>query len=180
MGIDRTSRAQGCLLGQLAGDALGSLVEFQSPDEIRRSYPDGVRELADGGTWNTIAGQPTDDSEMALLLARLLVKTGSYDPEAARKEYQYWLSSDPFDCGMTISAGLRGNPNTDSQANGAMMRISPLGIFTPFNPDATAKSYTSTSDSGQQTCPLNQLYWIPSTRLPKSRQRTMSTSRAGC
>ena len=64
----KRSRAQGCLLGQLAGDALGSLVEFQSPDEIRRSYPDGVRELADGGTWNTIAGQPTDDSEMALLL----------------------------------------------------------------------------------------------------------------
>jgi len=66
---------------------------------------------------------------MALLLARMLVKTGSYDPKAARKEYQYWLSSDPFDCGMTISAGLRGNPNPDSQANGAMMRISPLGIF---------------------------------------------------
>jgi ADP-ribosyl-[dinitrogen reductase] hydrolase len=129
MGIDKRARAQGCLLGQLAGDALGSLVEFQSPDEIWRSYPDGVRELADGGTWNTIAGQPTDDSEMALLLARMLVKTGLYDPEAARKEYQYWLGSDPFDCGMTISAGLRGNPNLDSQANGAMMRISPLGIF---------------------------------------------------
>ncbi len=129
MGIDKTLRAQGCLLGQLAGDALGSLVEFQSPDEIRRSYPDGVRELADGGTWNTIAGHPTDDSEMALLLALMLIKTGLYDPEAARNEYQYWLSSDPFDCGMTISAGLRGNPNPDSQANGAMMRISPLGIF---------------------------------------------------
>ena len=50
------NRAQGCLLGQLIGDALGSLVEFQSPEEIRRSYPEGVRELADGGTWNTIAG----------------------------------------------------------------------------------------------------------------------------
>ncbi len=122
-------RAQGCLLGQLAGDALGSLVEFQSPADIQHSYPGGVRELADGGTWNTVAGQPTDDSEMALLLARMLVKNGSYDPEDARKEYQYWLSSDPFDCGMTISAGLRGNPNPDSQANGAMMRISPLGIF---------------------------------------------------
>ena len=129
MGIGKNSRAQGCLLGQLAGDALGSLVEFQSPDEIRRSYPDSVRELADGGTWNTIAGQPTDDSEMALLLARMLVKTGSYDPEAARREYQYWLSSHPFDCGMTISSGLRGNPLSDSQANGAMMRVSPLGIF---------------------------------------------------
>ncbi len=125
----KRSRAQGCLLGQLAGDALGSLVEFQSPEEIRRSYPDGVRELADGGTWNTIAGQPTDDSEMALLLARMLLENGSYEPEAALKEYQCWLSSDPFDCGITISSGLRGNPNPDSQANGAMMRISPLGIF---------------------------------------------------
>ncbi|MDF7806186.1 ADP-ribosylglycohydrolase family protein [Pontiellaceae bacterium B12219] len=123
------SRAQGCLLGQLAGDALGSLVEFKSPAGILTLYPDGVRELEDGGTWDTIAGQPTDDSEMALLLARMLVKTGTYDPEAARKEYQYWLSSGPFDCGMTISSGLRGNPNPDSQANGAMMRISPLGIF---------------------------------------------------
>ncbi len=50
-------RAQGCLLGQLAGDALGSLVEFQTPEQIRREYPNDVRELADGGTWNTIAGQ---------------------------------------------------------------------------------------------------------------------------
>jgi ADP-ribosylglycohydrolase len=75
MGIDSQilGRAQGCLLGQLAGDSLGSLVEFQSPDEIRRRYPNGVRELADGGTWGTIAGQPTDDSEMALSLARTLI-----------------------------------------------------------------------------------------------------------
>ena len=83
MGIDNTSRTPGCLLGQLAGDVLGSLVEFPSPEEIRRSYPEGVRELADGGTWNTIAGQPTDDSEMALLLARILTERGTYDPDAA-------------------------------------------------------------------------------------------------
>jgi ADP-ribosyl-[dinitrogen reductase] hydrolase len=68
------SRAQGCLLGQLAGDSLGSLVESMSPGVIRRKYPNGIRELADGGTWGTIAGQPTDDSEMALMLARMLVK----------------------------------------------------------------------------------------------------------
>ena len=29
------SRAQGCLLGQLIGDSLGSLVEFQPPERIR-------------------------------------------------------------------------------------------------------------------------------------------------
>lgn len=122
-------RAQGCLLGQLAGDALGSLVEFQTPKQIRSQYPNGVRQLADGGTWNTIAGQPTDDSEMALLLARLLADQGRYDPEEARKAYRFWLESGPFDCGMTVSSGLRGRPNPHSQANGAMMRISPLGIF---------------------------------------------------
>jgi ADP-ribosyl-[dinitrogen reductase] hydrolase len=56
----------------------------QSLDEIRCNYPEGVRELADGGTWNTIAGQPTDDSEMA----RLLTERGIYDSEAGLNAYQ--------------------------------------------------------------------------------------------
>jgi len=123
------SRAQGCLLGQFSGDALGSLVEFRKPEWIRREYPDGVRELADGGTWDTIAGQPTDDSEMALMLARMLAERGEYDPEEAGKAYLFWLDSEPFDCGETVSRGLRGRPDHDSQANGAMMRVSPLGVF---------------------------------------------------
>ena len=71
-------------MGQLAGDALGSLVEFQTPESIARQYPNGVRELVDGGTWGTIAGQPTDDSEMALALARSLVKLGGFDADAVR------------------------------------------------------------------------------------------------
>ncbi|GAF93539.1 unnamed protein product, partial [marine sediment metagenome] len=110
---DLIQRAQGCLMGQLTGDALGSLVEFQTPEEIHRKYPNGVRKLADGGTWNTIAGQPTDDSEMALLLARMLIEQGTYNCEAAFVAYKYWLSSDPFDCGMTIASGLRGQWNQD-------------------------------------------------------------------
>lgn len=32
-------RAEGCLLGQLAGDALGSLVEFKTQEVIRKLYP---------------------------------------------------------------------------------------------------------------------------------------------
>src|ERR1017187_8734545 len=102
-------RAEGCLLGQLAGDSLGSLVEFQSLKQIRKKYPDGVRELADGGTWGTIAGQPTDDSEMALMLARMLIKQRRYDAQEARKAYVFWLNSSPFDCGNTVSTGLWGN-----------------------------------------------------------------------
>jgi ADP-ribosylglycohydrolase len=123
------SRAQGCLLGQIAGDSLGSLVEFESPSAIHRKYPNVVRELADGGTWGTLAGQPTDDSEMALMLARSLVKLKRYDPAEARNAYQFWLASHPFDCGNTVASGLRGTANPESQANGALMRIRPLGIF---------------------------------------------------
>ena len=87
-------RAQGCLLGQIAGDSLGSLVEFRSQEDIRREYPNGVRDLADGGTWNTITGQPTNDSEMALLSARMLADQGRYDPKEARKAYIFWLGRD--------------------------------------------------------------------------------------
>jgi ADP-ribosylglycohydrolase len=43
----RLDRAKGRLFGQLIGDSLGSLVEFQDPDDIKADYPNGVRELAD-------------------------------------------------------------------------------------------------------------------------------------
>ena len=123
------ARARGCLLGQPAGDALGSLVEFKTPEEIRREYPDGVHEFADGGTWNTIAGQPTDDSEMALTLARLLAEQGRYSAKEARKSCLLWLEPDPLDYRGTVLGGLMGRKDWSSQANGALMRISPPGIF---------------------------------------------------
>ena len=125
---DLRSRARGCLLGQFAGDSLGGLVEFRGPDSIRRSYPDGVRDLADGGTFNNLAGQVTDDSEMALAMARTVVRIGHYDIEAVRQAYVRWMNSDPFDIGTTTVRGLSGTPDNQSQANGALMRASPLGI----------------------------------------------------
>jgi ADP-ribosylglycohydrolase len=79
--------------------------------------------------WNTLAGQPTDDSEMALILARMLVEQGEYCQRHAREAYVYWLSTKPFDCGGTILRGLTGTPDPQSQANGALMRVSPLGIY---------------------------------------------------
>ncbi|MHB2019456.1 MAG: inositol monophosphatase family protein, partial [Candidatus Xenobia bacterium] len=123
------SRAQGALLGQVAGDSLGSLVEFQSAANISMIHPEGPRLLEDGGTFDTIAGQPTDDSELALLLARSIVEQKQYKREAAQAAYVWWLESGPFDCGLTTRQGLTGNPNAESQANGSLMRISPLAVF---------------------------------------------------
>jgi ADP-ribosylglycohydrolase/fructose-1,6-bisphosphatase/inositol monophosphatase family enzyme len=122
-------RAQGCLLGQLVGDALGGLVEFQSAERIAALHPGGVRDLADGGTWNTLAGQPTDDSEMALTLARCLVRDGRHDADAVEEAYRQWMESGPFDIGGTTSSGLRGRKIQESQANGSLMRIAPLAIW---------------------------------------------------
>lgn len=127
---EQRARAHGCLLGQLAGDSLGSLVEFQTPQQIAAAYPNGVRELADGGTWNTLAGQPTDDSELALALASSLSVGDRYRQEWARKKFVEWAKSDPFDMGgATSSALLHDAPSETTQANGALMRVSPLGIF---------------------------------------------------
>ncbi len=146
------SRAQGCLLGQLAGDALGSLVEFQSASRIAADYPEGPTELTDGGCWSTLAGQPTDDSELALALARSLVTKKCFDPDDVASAYARWLNSRPFDVGTTTSQALGparsalkcgGNvaeaamaaASRSSQSNGALMRISPLAIFAHAKPE---------------------------------------------
>jgi ADP-ribosyl-[dinitrogen reductase] hydrolase len=140
----KLARAQGCLLGQFSGDALGSAVEFETRKSIRSRFPDGVRRIQDGGTWNLIAGQPTDDSELALGLARALVATGGFSPDAVGKAYVDWRWSAPFDIGGTTSAGIaaiegRGTPYLDSQSNGALMRVSPIGIFASGNPELAAR-----------------------------------------
>ncbi|WP_198368463.1 inositol monophosphatase family protein [Roseomonas rosulenta] len=145
-------RALGCLLGQIAGDSLGSLVEFRSAEDIARQYPYGVRDLADGGTWNTIAGQPTDDSELALDLARTLVGQTSWSSEAVAAAYAGWYASRPFDIGGTTRQALsaaagaaqdkacaaRKAANRESQANGALMRCAPIGVWARDAAEAAA------------------------------------------
>jgi ADP-ribosylglycohydrolase/fructose-1,6-bisphosphatase/inositol monophosphatase family enzyme len=125
----RLARAQGALIGQVAGDSLGGLVEFESAATIKSREPSGPSQLVNGGRWDLLAGQPTDDSEMALALARSLVERGGFDPDAVLAAYRDWLDSSPFDVGLTVRAALRGQPNPGSQANGSLMRASPLGVF---------------------------------------------------
>ena len=137
----RLSRAQGCFLGQIAGDSLGAIVEFTPSSEIRARHGDGPRRLEDGGCWETIAGQPTDDSEMALALARSIAARGRYDAGSALIAYRAWHQTSPFDVGRTTEAALLGSPLADSQANGSIMRASPLGILAHARPAADAAEW---------------------------------------
>ncbi|WP_428483952.1 inositol monophosphatase family protein [Rhodopila sp.] len=139
----RFDRALGCLLGMVIGDSLGSQVEFRTADHIRADYPNGVRNLEPSPVWNTLAGQPTDDSELGLALARSLVGHSEYGPEAAAAAYGRWYQSGPFDCGTTTARAFAPAAQADrnkaqaarhaadpaSQSNGSLMRIAPVGVW---------------------------------------------------
>jgi ADP-ribosylglycohydrolase/fructose-1,6-bisphosphatase/inositol monophosphatase family enzyme len=142
---ERLSRAQAVLLGQVIGDSLGSLVEGKPAAEIARLYPGGPRELADGGVYKTLAGQPTDDSELALALARTLARERRYEAAQVLDAYRAWLTSRPVDVGMTTERGLLGVAATESESNGSLMRVSPIGVWAAG--DAALAARTARDDS---------------------------------
>jgi ADP-ribosylglycohydrolase/fructose-1,6-bisphosphatase/inositol monophosphatase family enzyme len=136
----RVDRAQACLLGQVIGDSLGSLVELKSAAEIAQLFPGGVRDLADGGVYHTVAGQPTDDSEMALALARKIVELRDFQPEAVLDAYREWITTRPVDIGTTTERGLLGLHTAESESNGSLMRVSPLGVWAAGDPARAAEA----------------------------------------
>lgn len=122
-------RAWGCLLGQIAGDSLGSQVEYKDVPTLLTFYPNGVDELEGSGLYGTLPGQPTDDSEMALVLARSLAKEGAFDAALVLEGYKAWLKSRPVDFTNSVFRAMHGKVDAKSQSNSALMRVSPLGIF---------------------------------------------------
>lgn len=151
--IARMQRAAGCLAGLLAGDNLGAQVEFMDAREITERYRDQPIQMNDGGVWNILKGQPTDDGELALALARSLSEAARYDHEGTAEAFAAWLASEPFDVGMATDQALSGphrypnmskaqacaiSANGDSQANGALMRVAPIGIAAHGNPQQAA------------------------------------------
>jgi ADP-ribosyl-[dinitrogen reductase] hydrolase len=143
---EKLSRAQGVLLGQVIGDSLGALVQGKPAAEIARLYPGGLRELADGGVYKTLPGQPTDDSEMALTLARLLARERKYEAAKALDAYRAWLTSRPVDVGVTTERGLLGLAASDSESNGSLLRVSPIGAWAAGDPALAARTARDDSE----------------------------------
>jgi ADP-ribosylglycohydrolase len=103
-----------------------------------------------------MAGQLTDDSELALMLARSLAQEGHYNDALVLSAYADWVN-DPqtFDVGGTTARALRSvrpemnhaqrlaaveaNASQTSEANGSLMRCSPLGIFAAGDPEHAAE-----------------------------------------
>lgn len=129
----REERARGTLWGQAVGDALGTTVEFSSEAAIaRHAASQWPAEIVGGGPFHVLPGQITDDTELALALARQVVRDGEWKAWPVREAYVRWRESGPFDVGNATEAAFGRQtlgPSQTTQANGSMMRASPMGIF---------------------------------------------------
>ena len=66
------NHARAAFIGMAIGDALGATVEFMTASEIAAKYGT-FREIIGGGWLRLKPGQVTDDTEMALCIARAIV-----------------------------------------------------------------------------------------------------------
>ena len=122
-------RALGALLGLFVGDAFGAQTEFITEERLVQAHPDGLQEMDERERCIGVSGMITVDSEMAIVLAKSMIEQGTVDNEDIRRGYMRWLDASPSDIGTTILTALReGVLNPDSQANGALMRVAPIGV----------------------------------------------------
>jgi ADP-ribosyl-[dinitrogen reductase] hydrolase len=179
-----TERALGCLLGLAVGDALFAPCEFMSPETIIGTYGAPLREMVGGGWLNVTPGQHTDDTDMALCLARSMASYGSYYPQGALNNYVAWYQGGPIDVGGTTAAALSSALRVEndvelttkaaqkyhqrsggrSGGNGSIMRIAPLAIAYGKDPEALIAAaredaaLTHYEPLGQDACALYCLY----------------------
>jgi len=93
------------MLGLAVGDALGAPLEFIDRAEIARRYGE-VREMIGGGWLNTAPGEYTDDTQMALAIARSAASLGRVDPADIGARFVQWMESMPKDIGNTTLQSL--------------------------------------------------------------------------
>ena len=131
------------MLGLAVGDALGAPLEFIDRAEIARRYGE-VREMIGGGWLNTAPGEYTDDTQMALAIARSAASLGRVDPADIGARFVQWMESMPKDIGNTtlqslgyLAGGVSWNvagaktmaQKGDSAAgNGSIMRAAPIAL----------------------------------------------------
>nr|WP_276604469.1 O-acetyl-ADP-ribose deacetylase [Nannocystis sp. RBIL2] len=142
--VDAHARMLGCLLGAVAGDALGVPVEFRSREQLSADPVTGVR---GHGTYNQPPGTWSDDSSLLLATADSLIHHG-YDPPDMMGRFLTWLKGqaytphgEVFDVGIATRSAIArfangappeawGGRSERDNGNGSLMRIAPLALFT--------------------------------------------------
>ena len=129
------------LLGLVAADALGAATEFQSPDQIAKRFPQGLKTYASGSPFGFLPGESTDDSQMTLATLCGL-RSGTKDAEEVLRHYLDWLKHRPPDVGnltrnaLTLASQGEGQragmlawvgSGMDNAGNGGLMRVA--GVY---------------------------------------------------
>ncbi|GGF98791.1 hypothetical protein GCM10007304_10920 [Rhodococcoides trifolii] len=131
--MNQNDRAQGVLLGTAVGDALGAGYEFTHP------AADVVIDMIGGGPFDWAPGEWTDDTSMAVCVARALADGTGLDGVA--QQFGAWYDTNPADIGNQTRSVLsrRSRSASDMTAvassltgrtggNGSLMRTAPVAL----------------------------------------------------
>ena len=131
-------RIRGGLYGAYIGDTFGATTEFMTKDEIRNKY--GLLEDIVGGGWlNLEPGDPTDDTEMSLIVMDALEMTRERKlfKKNVASGFLSWFESNPDDIGNQIYEAINYYKNhgeyiprkEEKQGNGSLMRNLPTALY---------------------------------------------------
>ncbi len=205
MAKDHVDAGLGSIMGALAGDAAGGVLEFMEhpprPADIEYALS-----MPGGGVHQLAPGQITDDGELTLCLAQALLESRSLEVENHARWYATWIESRPFDVGNTTRSSLgcihtsEGKETAqkegfaaamtkaaerhcmDSKANGSLMRASPIGVWGHSADDKqlaeTARQDSCLSHPNESCWQAVAAYSIAIAELVTSRDRSKAWERA--
>ena len=164
--MSAADRARGALYGLAIGDALGMPTQMLSRQQITARWGPLLTGFEPAPPGHPIAaGRPagavTDDTEQAVLLARMLVKNrgvpGPDDWAAALIGWELDMAERGSldllgpSTKRALTAVLEGTPPAEAgrhgDTNGAAMRITPVGIAFPATPPPTSNADTDNLSS---------------------------------
>lgn len=135
--------AIGAVVGSAVGDALGAPFEFGPAAAFSARFPAGESaldaQMCGGGGWDP--GEATDDTQMAVLVAESLLRSGRLDLPDIFARFQRWAAADPKDIGLQtervltsgyewdLAAAIDFQTNIYAAGNGGLMRAAPSAVF---------------------------------------------------
>jgi len=147
--------AKGTLLGLACGDALGRPVEFRSPAQIADQHGT-LTDMVGHGTHGKPPGTVTDDTDLALCIARSLIEQSAFDGQHVADRFAAWYENGPFDVGLMTADAIteyksgtswrdsgrevwQRRPEGSNAGNGSIMRCAPHAIAFADYPDTLAR-----------------------------------------
>lgn len=187
-------RARGAILGLAVGDALAAPLEWLHPEQIHARYGGDLRDLVVSPGWSR--GQWTEETALALELARSIVECEGYDEDDVFARYALYARARPpaIDEQVAFTIGRARNVAEARAAAtataavgaavtaGALTRCAPIGVH--YSRDTSAIERFSRVDAGlSHADPLaaEACVWFNLTiaELVRGRRPPSSASRVG-